>query len=133
MWPVVVSPHPVSPIRAAGGVVVRDGKVLVVHRPRYDDWSLPKGKLEDGENWGDGALREVREETGLECVLCESLGVSLYTVQGGEKEVRWYRMEPRGEPGPLEHEVDELRWVTLEEAVVVLSYERDVVVLSRLR
>ena len=133
MWPVVVSPHPVSPIRAAGGVVVRDGKVLVVHRPRYDDWSLPKGKLEDGEDWGDGALREVREETGHECVLGESLGVSLYTVEGGEKEVRWYRMEPRGEPGPLEHEVDELRWVTLEEAVVVLSYERDVVVLSRLR
>ena len=110
-----------------------DGKVLVVHRPRYDDWSLPKGKLEHGEDWGDGALREVREETGLECVLVESLGVSLYTVEGGDKEVRWFRMEPRGDPGPLEHEVDELRWVTLDEAASVLSYERDVVVLRRLR
>jgi len=56
---VVVSPHLVSPIRAAGGVVVQDGKVLVVHRPRYDDWSLPKGKLKRGEDWGEGALREV--------------------------------------------------------------------------
>jgi len=120
-------------VRAAGGVVLRDGAILLIHRPAYDDWSLPKGKLEPGEDWGDGALREVREETGLDCVLGEPLGVSLYTVDGGEKEVRWYRMEPRGDPGPLEHEVDELRWVTLDEAVTVLSYERDVVVLNRLR
>ena len=54
-------------MRAAGGVVVRDGQVLVVHRPRYDDWSLPKGKLEDGETWEDAALREVHEETGVAC------------------------------------------------------------------
>jgi 8-oxo-dGTP diphosphatase len=121
------------PIRAAGGVVVRDGKVLLVHRPRYDDWSLPKGKLERDEDWGEGALREVREETGLDCELGEALGVTVYTVQGEDKEVRWFRMEPRGDPGPLEHEIDELRWVTLDEAASVLSYERDVVVLRRLR
>ena len=69
-------------IRAAGGVVVREGRVLIVHRPRYDDWSLPKGKLKRGEDWGAGALREVLEETGLECSLGEQLDVSTYTVQG---------------------------------------------------
>ena len=122
-----------SPIRAAGGVVVQDGKVLVVHRPRYDDWSLPKGKLERGEDWGEGALREVREETGIDCILGEPLGVSSYLVQGENKEVRWYRMEPRGEPGPLEHEVDELRWVPLDDADDVLTYERDRELLKLLR
>jgi len=112
---------------------VRNGKVLVVHRPRYDDWSLPKGKLKRGEDWGEGALREVREETGLDCVLGEPLGVSSYLVQGEDKEVRWYRMEPRGEPGPLEHEVDELRWVPLDDADDVLTYERDRELLKLLR
>ena len=122
-----------SVIRAAGGVVVRDGRVLIVHRPRYDDWSLPKGKLKRGEDWGNGALREVLEETGIECALGEPLGVSTYTVQGESKEVRWYRMEPLGDDGPLEHEVDELRWVPLDEADDALTYDRDRDVLKRLR
>jgi 8-oxo-dGTP diphosphatase len=61
-------------IRAAGGVVVRDGRVLLVHRDRYDDWSLPKGKLEPGETWEDAALREVWEETGVRCTLGPFLG-----------------------------------------------------------
>ncbi len=56
-------------VRAAGGIVVRDGAVLLVHRPKYDDWSFPKGKLEDGESWEDGAVREVEEETGLRCTV----------------------------------------------------------------
>ncbi|HEV2770779.1 MAG TPA: NUDIX domain-containing protein, partial [Solirubrobacteraceae bacterium] len=56
---------------AAGGVVVRDGRLAVVHRPRYDDWSLPKGKLDAGESWEGCALREVEEETGLRCTLGE--------------------------------------------------------------
>ena len=59
-------------VEAAGGVVVRDGKVLLVHRPRYDDWTLPKGKLDPGESFEDAALREVEEETGLRCSLGES-------------------------------------------------------------
>jgi 8-oxo-dGTP pyrophosphatase MutT (NUDIX family) len=52
-------------VRAAGGVVIRDGCVAIVHRPKYDDWALPKGKLEENESWEDAAVREVREETGL--------------------------------------------------------------------
>ena len=68
--------------RRAGGVVVRDGRVLLVHRARYDDWSLPKGKLEPGETWEDAALREVREETGVRCALGEFLGSSHYAVNG---------------------------------------------------
>ena len=62
-------------VDAAGGVVVRDGRVLLVHRPRYDDWSLPKGKLDPGESFEEAALREVEEETGLRCRLGRELPV----------------------------------------------------------
>ncbi len=113
--------------RAAGGVIVRDGKVLLVHRPRYDDWSLPKGKLKLGESWEDAALREVQEETGLRCELGEHVGTTRY----GLKEVRYFRMSASGEP-EARNEVDEVRWVPLADAPVLLSYERDVELLSRL-
>ena len=56
-------------VEAAGGVVVHQGRVLIVHRPRYDDWTLPKGKLDRGESFEDAALREVWEETGVRCNL----------------------------------------------------------------
>jgi len=112
-------------VRAAGGVVVRDGRVLLVHRPRYDDWSVPKGKLEPGESWQTGALREVEEETGLRCEVGEEVGRTHYVDRSGrDKEVRYYRMTSADEP-VAQNEVDEVRWVPLEEAAVVLSYERD--------
>jgi 8-oxo-dGTP diphosphatase len=120
-------------IRAAGGVVVRDGKVLVVHRPRYDDWSLPKGKLEAGETWEEAALREVREETGYACVIIEPLGATNYESRGRSKEVRWYRMEADGEAGTRDGEVDDLRWLAPSEALALLGYDGDRAVLSRLR
>jgi 8-oxo-dGTP diphosphatase len=113
------------PVRAAGGVVVRDGRVLLVHRPRYDDWSLPKGKLEHGESWEDAALREVEEETGLVCELGGEVGRTFYVDgRGREKEVRYFAMRADGEPA-ARNEVDEVRWVPLGEAAAVLSYERD--------
>ena len=115
------------PGRAAGGIVVRDGCVLVVHRPRYDDWSLPKGKLKLGESWEDAALREVEEETGLRCRLGEFAGSTRY----GLKEVRYFRMTSDGE-ARAQNEVDEVRWVPLDEAPALLTYERDVDLLSRL-
>jgi len=112
-------------VRAAGGVVLRDGAVLLVHRPEYDDWSLPKGKLDPGETWEDAARREVEEETGLDCEPGEEAGRTFYTdSRGRSKEVRYYRMEPEGE-AVARNEVDEVRWVSLEEAATLLSYERD--------
>jgi len=109
-------------IRAAGGVVVRDGRVLIVHRSRYDDWSLPKGKLEPGETWEDAALREVREETGLRCALGAFLGSSRYAPGGIEKEVRWWSMTSGDEARPT-NEVDAVQWATPGEARELLSYE----------
>ena len=111
-------------IRAAGGVIVRDGCVLLVHRPRHGDWSFPKGKLEAGETWEDAALREVEEETGLRCELGEEVGRTHYEVEDGPKEVRYYRLTATGE-AQAQNEVDEVRWVPLDEARELLSYDRD--------
>jgi 8-oxo-dGTP pyrophosphatase MutT (NUDIX family) len=111
-------------VRAAGGIVVRDGRVLLVHRPKYDDWSFPKGKLEEGESWETAAVREVEEETGLRATVGEEVGRTHYVVLQGPKEVRYYRMTADGEPYP-QHEVDEVRWVPLAEAAEVLTHARD--------
>jgi 8-oxo-dGTP diphosphatase len=113
-------------ICAAGGVVLRDGRVAVVHRPRYDDWSLPKGKLDPGEDWEQAALREVEEETGLRCRLEEELEPAHYASKGKPKTVRWWRMTVVEDLGNHpDAEVDELRWVTTGEALSLLDYEHD--------
>jgi 8-oxo-dGTP pyrophosphatase MutT (NUDIX family) len=117
----------VRPGRAAGGIVIRDGRVLVVHRPRYDDWSLPKGKLRLGESWEAAALREVEEETGLRCELGKLVGATRY----GLKEVRYFSMQCEGEP-TAQNEVDEVRWIPLSEAAGLLTYARDVDLLDQL-
>jgi 8-oxo-dGTP diphosphatase len=113
-------------IHAAGGAVVRDGKVLLVHRPRYDDWTLPKGKLDPGESFEDAALREVEEETGVRCALGRELPGTRYMVGGRPKLVRYWLMEPQSEaPFEPNDETDELRWATRDEAMSLLSYDRD--------
>jgi 8-oxo-dGTP diphosphatase len=119
-------------IRAAGGVVLREGRVLLVHRDRYDDWSFPKGKLEPGETWEDAALREVREETRLVCELGAYLGETRYATGGVEKEVRWWLMSGDGEAHP-DTEVDALRWATPDEARELLTYPGERELLNRLR
>jgi 8-oxo-dGTP diphosphatase len=114
-------------VRAAGGVIVRDGRVALVHRPKYDDWSLPKGKLDAGEGWEEAALREVLEETGIACRLRAEIGSARYLDRKGRpKTVRYWAMEPDG-PGEfrVNSEVDELRWVSAAEAAALLSYPRD--------
>lgn len=117
-------------VLAAGGVVVRehDGEiqVAVVHRPRYDDWSLPKGKLCRGEEWDAAALREVREETGLDCELEGELESTTYLDRKGRRKlVRFWRMRPVSGEFQPSGEVDELRWLSLAEAEVALDYEHD--------
>jgi 8-oxo-dGTP diphosphatase len=118
-------------VRAAGGIVEHDGRVLVVHRPKYDDWSFPKGKLEDGETWEEAALREVEEETGLRCLLGEEAGRTHYDVAAGPKEVRYYRMTCDREP-QAQNEVDDVRWVTPADARELLSHDRDRTLLDEL-
>jgi 8-oxo-dGTP diphosphatase len=113
-------------IRAAGGVVVRDGLVALVHRPRYDDWTLPKGKLDAGESFEEAALREIDEETGLRVRLVRELPASNYEVRGRPKVVRYWLMEVESDPGFVANdEVDELRWLERAEALRLLTYDRD--------
>jgi 8-oxo-dGTP diphosphatase len=109
-------------VRAAGGVVERDGRVLLVHRPRYDDWTFPKGKVEAGESDEQCALREVREETGLTCALERELGTTEY----GGKRVRWWRMRPLDDTELVPNdEVDEIRWLEPADAAALLTYPDD--------
>ena len=128
----------VTVVEAAGGVVWRRSpagelEVLLVHRPRYDDWTVPKGKLGAGEDHASAALREVEEETGLRCALGEELPSTSYIDRKGRpKRVRYWAMTPaEGDFTPTD-EVDEVRWVPLDAAVEQLSYPRDGAVLDAL-
>jgi 8-oxo-dGTP diphosphatase len=117
-------------VRAAGGVVTREGpdglEVLVVHRPRYDDWSFPKGKAERDETDEECALREVEEETGLLCVLGPELPSTSYIdARGRAKRVRYWLMEIGGGALAYRHEVDRAQWLNLDEARRLLTYRRD--------
>jgi 8-oxo-dGTP diphosphatase len=111
---------------AAGGVVRRDDEILLVHRPRYDDWTLPKGKLRRGESFEEAALREVEEETGFACELGDEVTSTTYRDRNGKvKLVRYWEMTPVGGEFEPNDEVDELRWLPRGEARTALTYERD--------
>jgi 8-oxo-dGTP diphosphatase len=113
-------------IDAAGGVVVHEGRVLVVHRPRYDDWTFPKGKLDPGESFEEAALREVEEETGVRCSLGRELPATRYAVRGRPKLVRYWLMTPEAETEFVPNdETDEIRWLTPSEARALLTYDHD--------
>ena len=106
---------------------------MLVHRPRYDDWSFPKGKLEAGENEEECAVREVREETGMRCRRGGELESAVYAdAQGRSKRVRYWEMEfVSGDFLPNE-EVDAIRWLDIDSAAEVLSYATDVAALLSL-
>lgn len=121
----------VNVIKAAGGIVCRAGssgetEIVVVHRPAYDDWTLPKGKVDPDETPEQCALREVKEETGFRCELLRPLGCTAYVDRRGRNKVACYwvmevisgRFRPGGE-------VDRMVWLTVPDAVKRLTYERD--------
>lgn len=117
-------------IHAAGGVLLRGSgeevEVAVIHRPKYGDWSLPKGKLDRGEGFEQAALREVQEETGMRAELGAELSpVSYLDRKGRSKLVRYWLMRPLTGEFAVSDEVDELRWLEAEDAAERLSYEHD--------
>lgn len=121
----------VNVIKAAGGVVCREGssgetEIVVVHRPAYDDWTLPKGKVDPDETPEECALREVKEETGFRCELLRPLGCTAYVDRRGRNKVACYWvMEVLGGRFRPGGEVDRMVWLSLADAVKRLTYERD--------
>ena len=124
-------------VAAAGGVLLRRGddgetRVVVIHRPKYMDWSLPKGKLEKGEEWQEAALREVEEETGYRSEpIVELPHVSYLDRKSRRKLVRYWLMRPIDGEFEPHGEVDELRWVTRSEAEELLTYPHDVELVTK--
>ncbi len=124
-------------VKAAGGVLWRhrhgQTEVLLVHRPRYGDWSFPKGKLDRGEALDECALREVEEETGLRCTLGpELVGTSYLDRHGRAKSVRYWAMRVESGDFAANREVDRTCWLATEEAAERLTYAHDVAVLRSL-
>ena len=115
-----------EPVRAAGGVVRSGDEIGVVHRPRYDDWTLPKGKAEPGESDEECALREVEEETGLRCEIRSLLGTVSYTDRHGRpKTVRFFELTPLDGSFAPNDEVDALRWLSPTAAAETLTHESE--------
>jgi 8-oxo-(d)GTP phosphatase len=126
---------PEGVVAAAGGVLWRtrpDGttETVLVHRPKYGDWSLPKGKLDAGEHLLPAAVREVTEETGEGVVLGRRSLRVRYTVPDGPKRVDYWLMAAGGGSFAANREIDELRWVPLAEAAAVVTYDHDRAVLT---
>jgi 8-oxo-dGTP pyrophosphatase MutT (NUDIX family) len=140
--------RPEPQVRAAGGLVWRSTvladergasrpgiEIVLIHRPAYDDWSFPKGKLDKGESYEDAAVREVAEETGLVCELGRELPSTEYLdAKGRLKLVRYWSMRIVAvEPWRPNDEVDGRRWVSFDQAEAMLTHAHDRVLLRLLR
>ena len=117
-------------IQAAGGLLWRRSatgmEIAIVHRSRYDDWTLPKGKLQKGESWSEAAAREVKEETGYDSTPLGFAGAIAYETSKGPKLVRFRHMLAMGEPSDqIDSEVAEVLWFSIEEARTRVQYPLD--------
>ncbi len=122
-------------IEAAGGLLWRETpsgrEIAIVHRKRYDDWTIPKGKRDPGERWQKTALREIEEETGCKAELSSFAGSTAYTVNGVAKIVLFWNMRLIGEcTFTPNEEVDQMLWLLKGEAIKKLSYETEKLVLE---
>lgn len=119
-------------VSAAGTILIRNNEVLLVHRPRYDDWSFPKGKVDGGELLPLTAIRECDEETGFLPVLGPHLGIDRYRVPEGDKEVHYWRASVREDLGfAPDEEVDKVAWIPVDQVATHLTYEQDLEFLER--
>ncbi|QOR72393.1 NUDIX hydrolase [Ruania alkalisoli] len=120
-----------SMVIAAGGIVVRvrahGPELVLIHRPKYDDWSLPKGKVDPGEGIADAALREVEEETALRCELGDYVGTIVYTDEtDSPKRTHYWLMSVVGERDFVPNrEIDGRRWVSIDDATALLRRAED--------
>jgi 8-oxo-dGTP diphosphatase len=122
-------------IRAAGGILIRDNpqgrELLLIHRDRYDDWSLPKGKLKRGESWLEAALREVWEETGVQVQAGSLIGDVFYYMDGSPKIVLFWEMFPVGDLDASNlvpdnpDEVSDVCWMSISQALNLMSYDAE--------
>jgi 8-oxo-dGTP diphosphatase len=119
-------------IRAAGAIIWRENspfdlEVLVIHRPQYDDWSFPKGKVDDGESPIAAAYREVKEETGVDAVFGQYLGTTSYKVEENKKKVKYWMARAKNDPAPFvpNAEVDKIEWVDSKTARHFLTHDED--------
>lgn len=120
----------VDVIQAAGGLVWRNAngekELAIIHRPKHDDWTLPKGKLEPGESWKEAALREVLEETVCQVEIENFAGCICYTPKDIPKIVLYWNMKliDEGNFKPNK-EVDQIRWLKVDEALAILGYQSE--------
>ncbi len=119
-------------IRAAGAVIWRENapfalEVLVIHRPQYDDWSFPKGKVDDNESPIAAAYREVKEETGIDTIFGQYLGTTSYKIDDHKKKVKYWMAQAKDEPAPFvpNVEVDKIEWVDIKTARHFLTHDED--------
>jgi len=125
-------------VEAAGGILWKETssgkKIAIIHRERYDDWTLPKGKREPGESWQDTALREVWEETGCQAILGDFIGSTSYTINGHStpKVVLFWQMTIRKncEFSPND-EVDQIKWLSPKKAIKQLTYKDERTILRK--